>query len=325
MDAHSARALLTEVIAERGVHPEFTSGPTRLEGGKSADLFTFRLSAGPHDITGPELVLRIPARRDSLVECVAQASVAELGFATPPALRFGRHADHGTFLVMPRVPGSTLFESAGPWRSLRAVPARLADLLVDLHDLDPEQTRAGLQPESGWQLLDRTLADIEAAAQRSAPLAAVHNWLTARRPDDGPHVVCHGDLHALNVLVHDDETCVLDWELAGLAPPAFDVARTRLLLRAVPMELPRPIRPVIERLGLRIADRFERSYTARRPINPATVRWHETLHATRIIALLGKPSATPMTNAVAEGWRPTVPLLRRIIARSTDLVIGDDD
>lgn len=321
IDADGARALLTAVLAESGMQPEFASGPTRLEGGKSAELFTFCLSAGPPDITGPELVLRIPARRDWLVECVVQATVAELGFSTPPALRFGRHADHGVFLVMPRIPGSALFESTGLRRSLREVPARLAELLVDLHDLDPTPTRAALQLESGWQLVDQTLADIEAVARRSAPLTAVHDWLTARRPDDGADVACHGDLHAFNVLIHDEMTAVLDWELAGLAPRAFDVARTRLLLHAVPMELPRPVRPLIERLGRRTADRFERSYSTRRPIAPSTVLWHETLHATRIVALLEESATTPMAPAVADGWRPTLPLLRRIIARSTGIVV----
>jgi len=314
------------VIAESDApHPEFASGPTRLKGGKSADLFTFRLRAGPHDVTGPDLVLRIPAQRHSLVECLVQASVAELGFATPPALRFGHHADYGTFLVMPRVPGVTLFESVGPRRSLRDVPARLADLLVDLHRLDPDPTRAALQPESGWQLLEQTLADIKSAAQLSGPIAAIHDWLTEHRPYDGVDVVCHGDLHAFNVLVNSQEISVLDWELAGLAPPAFDVARTRLLLRAVPMRLPRPIRPLIQRLGRQTADRFERSYNARRPIDPAAVRWHETLHATRIIALLDQPGSAPMTDAVADAWRPTVPLLRRIVAQTTGIATRDHD
>ena len=61
--------------------------------------------------------------------------------------------------------------------------------------------------------------------------------------------MCHGDLHALNVLVDGDQLTVIDWELAALGDPAFDIARTKLLLHAVPMDIPSAARPVIQHLG----------------------------------------------------------------------------
>jgi len=119
-------------------------------------------------------------------EAPVDGYVAEHGFATPPALRFGRYDDYVVFLVMSRVPGTTLFESAGPRRSLREVPARLAGRLVDLHDLDPKQIRAALQPESAanaWYDSNDYQAVIGHRHQAANSNVAVFEGFTPPKPD----------------------------------------------------------------------------------------------------------------------------------------------
>jgi len=74
-------------------------------------------------------------------------------------------------------------------------------------------------------------------------------------------VICHGDMHPFNLLV--DETgavTVLDWTAALLAPRAYDVAFTSLLLAEPPVVLPKQLRPVARTVGRRLAARFVDNY-----------------------------------------------------------------
>jgi aminoglycoside phosphotransferase (APT) family kinase protein len=133
-------------------------------------------------------------------------------------------------------------------------------------------------------------------------------------------VVCHGDLHALNVLAAGDHLTVVDWELATVGDPALDVARTALILAAVPVEMsPRARRPV-QRLGNGAARRFIRAYTEHRPLDPNAVTWHEVLHAARILARLERRDAAP--DPVLDAWAPTAPLLRARIERIAGIRIS---
>ncbi|RPI07311.1 MAG: hypothetical protein EHM63_07985 [Actinobacteria bacterium] len=222
---------------------ELEAIPVPLDGGRSAALFRFRLSAGPEPLIGEDLVLRLPpspsAWRD---ECVIQDRVARLGYPAPEVLQWGT-TDAGSYMVMRFVEGRSLFDTGSRMSGFRRVPAQLAALMIALHRLDAAPIREALIATStpfGLDARARALADLHGsfgAADHPAgdELCA---WLEQRQPDRGPQVVCHGDLHALNVLVNG-HTAVLDWELAAIGDAAFDIARTKLLLHAVPMDLPR--------------------------------------------------------------------------------------
>jgi hypothetical protein len=83
----------------------------------SADLFRFRLSGGPPDLTGRDLVLRVrPPRTGSLGECVVQRELADLGYPTPAVLRAGTLDDSRPHLIMVQVDGASMFEACGPAR-----------------------------------------------------------------------------------------------------------------------------------------------------------------------------------------------------------------
>jgi hypothetical protein len=108
--------------------------------------------------------------------------------------------------------------------------------------------------------------------------------LAARRPPEGPTVVCHGDLHPFNLLVDGDRTTVIDWTAAVRAEPAYDVAFTSLLLANPPLPAPRPLDAVIARVGRVLARRFTNDYLHLAPTpDLSPIGWYQGLHGTRLL------------------------------------------
>jgi aminoglycoside phosphotransferase (APT) family kinase protein len=327
---------LAEVLAalhQAGVEGavELESGPTRLVGGRSADIFRFRLTAGLTALgDGRDLVLRLlPPGAGSIGEGEMQREVAGLGFPAPKVLHIGvlEHDPCRAYIIMDAVDGESLFDSVGARRSFREVPARLAELMLDLHRLDPAPVRRSLErigAVARQNAQARALADIDASFRAIGHPAdeQLRRWLEQHQPAPENQVVCHGDLHALNVLVDGTATAVIDWELAALGDAAYDVARTKLLLQAVPMAISKPIRPLVQRLGRGGARRFQTEYTRRSPIDAARLTWHEVLHTTRMVGLLlSEGAAVGPGERVLDAWRPTLPFLRSSVQRLTGVAI----
>ena len=98
-------------------------------------------------------------------------------------------------------------------------------------------------------------------------------------------MVCHGDLHPFNLLADiDGGVTVLDWTAAAVAPPAYDVAATWLLLRYPPLEAPAALRPVI---GAGAACSPAGSCAGTTLENPTAdlthLDWYTALHAIRVL------------------------------------------
>ena len=225
----------------------FVAEPAPLGGGFWADILTFRLTGAPPELTG-ELVAKItPSRSHGEREAFVQAAVVTQGYPAPPVLSSGAgpRAD-GWYFVMPRAAGAPPLSAASAHALVRAVPslalhlpALLADLLVQLHQLDPAPLRDALRTHAEWPVdVDDLVADLATAADHldDTDLATtIRTMLTARpRPEHGD-VVCHGDFHPLNIIVNPTGTTVVDRTAARLAPPAFDVAFTALLLAHPPI------------------------------------------------------------------------------------------
>jgi Ser/Thr protein kinase RdoA (MazF antagonist) len=174
----------------------------------------FRLVEGTHDV-----VLRILARDDEVydverdAELLAQRLAAAHGLA--PAL-----------LLEDRAAGYTVSEYLpGPvWSRERAASpagaAQLGDWLARLHALDPPPGMRRVRFDELLQsYCDRlgpgpVASQLVGMARRQAPV-----------PDGyGIAVLCHHDLHHLNLVDAAQRLMVIDWEYAGLGQPVMDLA-----------------------------------------------------------------------------------------------------
>ena len=268
-----------------------------MRGGFWAELFAFSL-ANPPAGWPAELVARLMPDPDTArKETVVQSAVAAAGFPTP-FVRAAGGPDGGlglAFMVMDRAVGRPLLSGLDSGltpgvvpRLLRQIPDLLAGSMARLHALDPdpvrgqlEQVRDVLATEAG---LLSALARLAAESGRF-DLVSAARWLTDHPPAPAPDVICHGDLHPFNLLADGDRVTVLDWSNALLAPRAYDVAFTSLLLSEPPLHVPDWQRPLVRMLGRLLARRFVRGYQrqAATTVEPAELRWHQAVVCLRAL------------------------------------------
>jgi aminoglycoside phosphotransferase (APT) family kinase protein len=275
----------------------YSTPPVPLTGGFWAELLAFSLAdpppGWPHD-----LVLRLmPNPFTARKETVIQRAVAAAGFPTPVVRAAGGPEDGlgRAFMVMDRAPGTPLLSGLTGSSALargRAffgeIPTLLASTMARLHALDPEPVRSQLAGTDdlitsigGMLRMSRQLAteferpDLTAAAQ----------WLIDHPAPPAADVICHGDVHPFNLLIDGDRVTLLDWSVAMIAPRAFDVAYTSLLLSEAPLRVPDWMRPVVRLLGRRVAARFVRRYerSAGVALDPAEVRWYQAVTCLRAL------------------------------------------
>jgi aminoglycoside phosphotransferase (APT) family kinase protein len=255
-------------------------------------------------------------------EAIVQDGVARAGYPAPAVLLHGPRDGLGApFIVTPLLPGIEFDKMVGVRTAIpvfRRLPGQLARTMADLHDVPTapiadELAHAGWTPERLGSV--GVLADVVALAGGLDEPGVEHGlrWLHAHIPSFAPAVVCHGDLHPLNLLFDGEQiSAVLDWELARLADPAYDVARTVTLLVMAPYPMKQPVRRLVQPITRRLANSFVSHYRKRRPLDDASLHWHEALHALRTltIALVGQrqPEGNRLRRT-ADLWLPVAPYL----------------
>ncbi|MEI8334187.1 MAG: aminoglycoside phosphotransferase family protein [Chloroflexota bacterium] len=154
-------------------------------------------------------------------EALVSALVADAVVGAP---RFvGTTRIGGRFgLVYERLRGPSMLDRVArhPWEIDRAA-RRFAELHAAMH----EANGTGLPDQKAEvaRMIERAGPCLPEDA-RTAALARL-----AALPDGA--AICHGDMHAGNVLVTPRGEVVIDWETASCGDPAGDVARTLFLLR----------------------------------------------------------------------------------------------
>jgi aminoglycoside phosphotransferase (APT) family kinase protein len=280
---------------------DYAAPPSRLSGGFWAELVSFRLAGAPDGWSGPLVARVMPDGGIATKETAFQAEVAALGFPTPVVLASGGPDDGlgRAFMVMEHADGAPplagLDGGFGIVRQVpslaRRLPATLAGVLGRLHQLDPEPVRRRLAADgaSGVEGMDGVLASLIASADAlgRADLAGAGRWLDAHRPPPEPVVVCHGDMHPFNVL--DDGhggVTVLDWSAAVLAPAAYDLAFTSLVLAEPPLVVPERLRPAVGGAGRWLSRRFLDAYARERgrPIDVRSLEWHQGVVCLRALS-----------------------------------------
>ena len=111
-----------------------------------------------------------------------------------------------------------------------AISARLVDVLVALHHVDPVAvglTDFGRPDGFLARQVSRWKRQLDASYHRDLPAAdELHAQLRADIPAESAVGIVHGDFRLDNVLVDADDhpTAVLDWEMATLGDPLTDLA-----------------------------------------------------------------------------------------------------
>jgi aminoglycoside phosphotransferase (APT) family kinase protein len=283
-------------LAEEWPGTSLAGAPIALTGGFWASMYRVRLNGQPHDVPS-EVVLRIaPDAAMGAKELAVQRAVADAGFCTP-RVRLVRRSDAelgGTWSVMDFAAGRPplgdldgIGALAGARRLFARLPAQLAIPMARLHALDPAPVSAAVRaaaPTVAWRVEDLLGHFASGADALGRPdLVAAVQALVGLRPAEGPTVVCHGDLHPFNLLVHDGDVTVIDWTGALLAEPAYDVAFTAMLLANPPLDAPGPLRAVIRRVGAALARRFEAQYRASAEKDLGGLEWYRALHGIRVL------------------------------------------
>jgi len=287
----------------------YVEAPIKLTGGFFTENHAFRLAGAPPSWDGP-LVLRLfpSLMRIENVRCEVevQRAVRAQHYPAPRVLTFDEQSRlrGRLFLVMERLPGSSMMGDVdfgtvirrGP-RLLTDLPRTMAEQQAALHALDPGPVVAALDTPTvtveRW--FDSLRGRIDAGA---VGFADALRWLVDNRPDDrGRRVICHGDLWPGNVLVDGREvTGVLDWTVATVAEPALDVGFSTMALSLVPIDAPRPVQRLVARLGRHIARRYVQIYQQTAPIDLAAQPYYEALRcATELSGVADYRSGEPGT------------------------------
>jgi aminoglycoside phosphotransferase (APT) family kinase protein len=240
---------LAGFLEERGL----TSGPVTTRGiGDGHSNLTYLVS----DTQGRQVVLRRPpppptppGAHDMLREA---RLIGALAGSPVPVARLLATADAGEvidvhFYVMSYAAGPVVTTCTPP--PLDKAPVRrrigesLVDTLADLHAVD--WRAAGLadmgRPEGFNARHLKRMARLVADEDGNAPphFAVIQSWLGARVPAESGAAIVHNDYRLGNLVLSAERpgeiAAVLDWELATLGDPLFDLG---YFLASVPEEPP---------------------------------------------------------------------------------------
>jgi aminoglycoside phosphotransferase (APT) family kinase protein len=268
--------------------------PRPLTGGFWAEIYDIELAHPPAHLTG-RLVARImPDPVVAARETAIQRHLSDCGLHVPAI-----HAADGpsdlldrAWSIMDHAPGRPLLTGLSARSALRRAPTllhRIPDLLARsaaaLHDCPTDRLELELHGHTHHAGIDDQLTRLadQASSNGRDDLAAIARQLAASAPPG--RVVCHGDLHPLNLLVDDDRWTLIDWSTAMLADPHYDLAFTTLMLANPPLDGPTPIRAIARSIGNRLAHRFVRTYEqlTGTDTDPARLAWGRRAHALRAL------------------------------------------
>jgi len=222
-----------------GLEPPFEW--TRLEGGHSNLTYALVDQNGKRAVVRrPPMGELLPKAHDMGREYSIISGLGPTPVPVPDAYGYCESPDvtGAHFYVMSQVDGKALFEleEAMDYLTVDArgkVGLSFMDVLAALHSVDPDEVGLGdlgkKEDYVGRQI--RTwyrswLASAEGASYEDQDLHELHDFLEARRPQQGPARVVHGDYGLHNCLVNPDGelTAVLDWEISTLGDPMADFA-----------------------------------------------------------------------------------------------------
>jgi aminoglycoside phosphotransferase (APT) family kinase protein len=331
-----AAALCNALSAEFGCPMQLNGDLEPIGGGFWATIFGFELVDPPAELRGPLVVRIMPDRTAGERETFVQRWLAASGFSTPIVAASGTADGLGeAYMVMRRAAGSPplaglqLGKTLLRLRSILAnLPTLLAHAAAELHALNPDPLTSELVAAGVSFPTDpasRFLTAFERASstfQRSH-FDDLHAWFELSRVGPDTRVICHGDLHPLNILVDPTgAVTVLDWTNAAIGPREMDIGFSAGLLRCAPIAVPRPLRPVIDRITNGLAERFIDSYRQRSGVDDDAVIWWEALQYGRCLAELTHGRLNPGSIVgPAHPFEVAAPAMQRRLRELTGVAI----
>jgi aminoglycoside phosphotransferase (APT) family kinase protein len=305
-----------------------------LLGGQWATMARVRLAGVPGGASDDVVVRVVPDVLMGAKELAVQAAAADAGIRTPRVHLTGDAGGPlgGAWAVMDFAPGRQLLgglDGAAAIRQLpallRLLPRQLADAMTAIHRIDPDPVVARVRAAAPGAAvgLDDLWPHLRAASESLPEIRSALQQLHDTQPPADRLVVCHGDLHPFNLLVDDaGAVTVLDWTAAAVAPAAYDVAATWLLLRYPPLEAPAALRPIIGAGAGLLARRFLRAYRDANPGTDLTHRdWDIALHSLRVVLDLTRWQEGGDRRAETHAFRLVAPGAARAVRRTTGIAV----
>jgi aminoglycoside phosphotransferase (APT) family kinase protein len=214
----------------------YTRPPAQIQGGFETTIYQFQLTDPPAKIP-TNLVLRLfpqhASPNKSLWEAIVQNAVADLGIPAPRVFLSCLDSSilGGQFNIMEYISGKPMIDTY-----TNDVPALLGRMHARLHEFDPVPLTNQLAKNgfiakrfSFQGRLDGMQKQIDKGGYDW--LTPGFQWLLDNKPVTMKPVICHGDFHPLNILMHKGRISgVLDWSGFRIADPAYDVASTKVVL-----------------------------------------------------------------------------------------------
>jgi aminoglycoside phosphotransferase (APT) family kinase protein len=209
----------------------------RISGGRSNLTYGVADAAGSRwALRRPPIGKRLASAHDMTREHRIIAALQETAVPVPPvvALCEDESVNGAPFFVMDFVPGPVLRDRATAEREFeaderRAIGERVADTLVAIHEVDPDEVGVGdlgRREDYVARQLHRWHGQWEKSKTSEIPLVdEVHERLVARIPEQGPATIVHGDYRLDNMILtkSGEIAAVVDWELCTLGDPLADV------------------------------------------------------------------------------------------------------
>lgn len=234
-DEALAGAIL-DAARQAGLPATGVEGLKLLSGGASKETWAFDLALGSG--SGRSLVLRRqPSGRrfatQGLGSVAAEAAIVRAaGAAGVPvpdvAFELPAGSSGGDGYAMERVEGETVGVRVLKLPELADARGDLArrcgEVLAWLHAA-PEPAKLGLNEQGAREALGALEERHRATGQDRPVFEFALRWLKGNLPDESQRVLLHGDFRNGNLMVGPEGLrAVLDWELAHIGPPAYDLA-----------------------------------------------------------------------------------------------------
>jgi aminoglycoside phosphotransferase (APT) family kinase protein len=303
--------------------------PAPLSGGFWAEMFTVELADPPAALAGRLVARVMPDEATAAFETGMQRHLHAAGVAVPAVRAAAGPSEHidRAWMLMEHVDGQPLLAGLSAIRALREgpsllrrLPVVLADAAAAIHACPTIGIERALQQDPQSVSVDgflQRLAAQAASIHRPDLVSHAHRLV---EPLPATPVICHGDLHPFNILVHADTWTVIDWSTAVLADRHYDLAFTTLMLANPPLGGSAPARRAVAIIGRRLAQRFLHAYEQRsgQTVDLARLTWGRQVHALRaVVEVASWEAAGSLREHAGHPWLAMRPVLEAHLPRAS--------